>query len=375
MLKRAMATLMFMAVAMAATWALAQTGQTDNTGNKALAAAVKQASNAKDTATALARATELEASDAKDALWADNARTIANLMWRSGKHAEAATWLDEKAASLAADTADLAGDVRDQRKSALVGGCLDLVKLEADQTARAALARTALTISDTSNGAFLALYNALAASQKHDDALKACLDYSGKAATAEAMRSRRLALMVNLKRMGDLKAEATEYLKVATDPAGATKALAHVLPTDDVALCCGLTAQQVLDGRKLELRRVEGKLNSQMLLALADQLTKGGTARPLAISDDAKALADTLTGAPLAAFLIPLLRGEYPAAFREAYARAKAAENDRDYVAWVNAAAGAIRCMEQHYNGKALEFVKFVNGTVATNPVADLVNP
>jgi len=371
MLKRAMLMLM----AMAATWALAQTSQTDNTDNKALAAAVKQASAAKDTATALARATVLEASDAKDALWADNARTMANLMWRSGKHAEAATWLGEKAESLAADTADLAGDVPDQRRSALVNGCLDLVKLEADQTARAALARMALTISDTSNGAFMALYNALVASQKHDDALKACLDYAGKAATAEAMRSRRLALMVQLKRMGDLKAEATEYLKVAADPAGATKALAHALPTDDAALCCGLTAQQVLDGRKLELRKVEGKLNSQALLALADQLTKGGTARPLTISDDARSLAETLAGAPLAAFLVPLLKGEYPAAFREAYARAKAAESDRDYVAWVNAAAGAIRCMEQHYNGKALEFVKFVNGTVATNPVADLVNP
>jgi len=371
MLKRAMVMLMLMA----ATAALAQTGQTDNTDNKALAAAVKQASDAKDTATALGRATVLEASDAKDALWADNARTMANLMWRSGKHAEAATWLDEKAKSLAADTADLAGDVRDQRNSALVNGCLDLVKLEADQTARAALARTALTISDTSNGAFLALYNALVASQKHDDALKACLDYAGKAATAEAMLSRRLALMVQIKRMGELKAEATEYMKVATDPAAATKALAYALPTDDAALCCGLTAQQVLDGRKLELRKVAGKLNSQMLLALADQLTKGGTARPLAISDDARSLAETLAGAPLAAFLIPLLKGEYSAAFREAYTRAKAAESDRDYVAWVNAAAGAIRCMEQHYNGKALEFVKFVNGTVATNPVADMVNP
>jgi len=374
MLKRAMVMLMLMAM-VTATGALAQTGQTDNTDNKALAAAVKQASAAKDTATALARATVLEASDAKDALWADNARTMANLMWRSGKHAEAATWLDEKAKSLAADTADLAGDVRDQRNSALVGGCLDLVKLEADQTARAALARTALTVSDTSTGAFLALYNALAASKEYDEALKACLDYAGKAATAESMRSRRLGLMVQLKRMGDLKAEATEYLKVATDPAAATKALAYALPTDDVALCCGLTAQHVLDGRKLELRRVAGKLNSQMLLALADQLTKGGTARPLAISDDAKTLAETVAGAPLAALLVPLLKGDYPAAFREAYARAKAAETDRDYVAWVNAAAGAIRCMEQHYNGKALEFVKFVNGTVATNPVADLVNP
>ena len=372
MLKCATAMLMLMA---AATGALAQTGQTDNTDNKALAAAVKQASGARDTATALAKATQLEASEAKDALWADNARTMANLMWRSGKHAEAATWLDEKAKSLAADTADLAGDVPDQRKSALVNGCLDLAKLENDQAARAGLARTALTVSDTSPGAFQALYNALAASGKHDDALKACLDYVGKVATAEAMRSRRLALMVTLKRMGDLKAEATEYLKVAADPAGATKALAHVLPTDDAALCCGLTAQQVLDGRKLELRRVAGKLNSQALLALADQLTKGGTARPLAISDDARSLADKLAGAPLAAFLIPLLRGEYPAAFREAYARAKAAESDKDYVAWVNAAAGAIRCMEQHYNGKALEFVKFVNGTVATNPVADMVKP
>jgi len=374
MLKRAMVMLM----AMTATGALAQTSQTNNTDNKdnkALAAAVKQASNAKDTATALARATVLEASDTKDALWAENARTIANLMWRSGKHAEAATWLGEKTKSLAADTADLADKVPDQRKNALVNGCLDLAKLETDQAARAGLARTALTISDTNNAAFMALYNALAASGKHDDALKACLDYAGKAATAESMRSRRLALMVQLKRMGDLKAEATEYLKVATDLVGATKALAHALPTDDAALCCGLTAQQVLDGRKLELRRIAGKLNSQALLALADQLTKGGTARPLAIGDDARSLAETLAGAPLASFLIPLLRGEYPAAFRAAYARAKAADNDRDYVAWVSAAAGAIRCMEQHYNGKALEFVKFVNGTVATNPVADLVNP
>ena len=370
MLKRAMA--MFMAVAMAATGALAQTIPADN---KALADAIQQASDAKDTAAALAKATELEASAVKDGVWADNARTVADLMWRSGKHAEAAAWLAEKAASLAADTTDLAGKVPDQRKSALVSGCLDLVKLETDQAARAGLARTALTLSDTSTGAFNALYKALAASEEFDEALKACLDYAGKAATVEKMRSQRLGLMVQLKRIDDLKAEAIEYLKVAADPAGATRALAYVLPADDAALCCGLTAQQVLDGRKLELRRVAGKLNSQALLALADQLTKGGTARPLVISDDARNLADTLAGAPLAAFIVPLLRGEYPAAFREAYARAKAAESDGDYVAWINAAAGAIRCMEQHYNGKALEFVKFVNGTVATNPVADLVNP
>ena len=38
----------------------------------------------------------------------------------------------------------------DQRKMALVNGCMDLVKLETDQTARVGLARTALTISDTS---------------------------------------------------------------------------------------------------------------------------------------------------------------------------------------------------------------------------------
>ena len=131
----------------------------------------------------------------------------------------------------------------------------------------------------------------------------------------------------------------------------------------------------MLDGRKLELRRAAGRLNSQELLALADQLTKGGSARPLVISDDAKALADTLAAAPLASFIVPLLKGDYPAAFREAYDRAKASDDDRAYVGWINAAAGAIRCMEQHYNGKALEFIKFVNGTVATNPVADWVNP
>jgi len=365
---QAMAAMLMLAVM--ATAAVAQTTQPDNA---TLATAIKDAIAAKDTATALAKATELEASAVKDTAWASDTRTLANLTWKSGRHEEAAAFLAARAAALTEETKDLTPPVPEQRKSAIVGGCLDLIKLEAQPSARAALARTALAADERSTPAFNALYTALVADKKHDEALRACLVYMDKAATAEAMRARRVALLVTLKRTDDLKAEALEYLKVAGDVAAATKALAHVLPTDDVALCCGLSAQQVLDGRKLQLRKAEGKLNSATLLALADQLTKGGEARPLRISDEAKALAGTLKDAPLAAFIVPLLEGDYPAAFREAYARAKAAETDAAYVGWVNAAAGALRCHEQHYNGKALEFVKFVNGTVAANPAADIV--
>lgn len=366
---QAMAAILMMAAM--ATTALAQTTQPDNA---TLVTAIKDAIAAKDTAAALAKATELEASAVKDSVWASNTRALANLTWKSGRHAEAASFLAARAAAMADETRDLTPPVPDQRRANIINGCLDLIKLEAQPSARAALARTALAADEKNTPAFTALYAALVADKKHDEALRACLDYMDKAATAEAMRARRVALLVTLKRTDELKAEALEYLKVASDAAAATRALAHVLPTDDVALCCGLTAQQVLDGRKLDLRKAEGRLNSATLLALAEQLTKGGEARPLRISDEAKALAETLKDAPLAAFLVPLLNGDYPAAFREAYARAKAAETDAAYVGWVNAAAGALRCHEQHYNGKALEFVKFVNGTVAANPAADMVS-
>jgi hypothetical protein len=367
---RAMVMLAVMATAAAQT-ALAQTSRPSNTQ---LSVAVRLAANAKDTATALAKASELEASAVKDVVWADNTRALANLMWRSGQHAEAAAFLAGRAAALAEETKRLTAPVPAQRRAAIVAGCLDLIALEADPAAKIGLAKTALAVDESSYPAFTALYAVLVADKQHDAALRACLDYMGKATSPESMRDRRMTLLVALKRTEDLKGEALEYLKVSRDVVLATRALAHILPADDVALCCGLTAQQVLDGRKLQLRKTEGRLHSQKLLALADQLTKGGSARPLRVSDEAKALAENLKDAPLSAWLVPLLKGEHAAAYREAYARAKAAETDADYVTWINSAAGAIRCREQHYNGKALEFIHFVNGKTAINPVADMVS-
>jgi hypothetical protein len=182
-----------------------------------------------------------------------------------------------------------------------------------------------------------------------------------------------MALLSSLKRTDAAKAEAAEYLKVSADPVAAAKALAILLPADDASLCCGLSAQQVLDGYKAMLRTKDGRVNVALLLQLTDQLTKGGGARPLVVSDEAKALAEKLAGAPLAAFIVPLLKGDYAAAVKEGYIRVKASAADAEYVGWVNATAGAIRCMDQHYNGRALDFIKFLNGTAGTNPVAEMV--
>ena len=81
---------------------------------------------------------------------------------------------------------------------------------------------------------------------------------------------------------------------------------------------------------------------------------------------------DVGTNAPLAGFLQPLLAGDYKAAFRRAYTQAKVAETDAEYILWINAAAGAIRCADQCYNGRALRFIQYVNGTTETNPVAEM---
>jgi hypothetical protein len=221
--------------------------------------------------------------------------------------------------------------------------------------------------------------------KRYEDAL-AVLDKFPDAMPSDQTALRRLDALVALKRADAIPDAALAYVRVSSDPIKAAFALQFLLPGDDVALCVGLTAQQVLDVRKTELRRSTGRLAPGVLTALAHQLTKGGDDRPLRISDEARALAakladagtntgtnaDVGTNAPLAGFLQPLLVGDYKAAFRYAYTQAKVAETDAEYILWINAAAGAIRCADQCYNGRALRFIQYVNGTTDTNPVADL---
>ncbi len=353
-------------VAIFAASALAQTASP----NQTLADAVKTATDAKSTSAALEASAKLEASTTHDALWAANARNYAVLLAKSGKLSDAEAWVKSAAGTIPADMEDYA---KSARVSAFSGAAYDVAKLDPDPARRVDLARVGLGLDPKSWGNFDVLYSALVASGKPDDALQACLDYAGKAMSMEGMRSRRMDLLSSIKRADALKAESVEYLKVATDPIGAARALANVLPADDSSLCVGLSAQQVLDGVKLMLRAKDAKVNGAVLLAIANQLTKGGDTRPLRVSDEAKALSVTLKDAPLAKYLSPLLTGDYTAAIKESYAQAKASASDSFYTAWVNATAGAIRARDQYYNGAAIDFVKFINGAAEVNPIAGVL--
>lgn len=359
-------------VALLASMAFAQVPAAPVSANQLLADAVKAAEAAKDFNAALAASMKLEDSSDKDYLWAVNARELPNLLAKTGKVSDAEAWVKTKAADFAAGNDSLSA-YKGYRSDALVNACYDVAGLETDPARKADIARLGLSISPTGGGTFNVLFSALVASGKPDDALQACLDYAGKAYSMESMRRRRMTLLASLKRTDDLRAEAVEYLKVATDPAASANALSVALPANDASLCCGLTAQQVLDGYKLMLRGKDARLNAPTLLKLADQLTKGGDDRPLVVTDEAKVLAGKLAGSPVEKFIVPLLTGDYASAIKEGYARAKGATGDTDYVNWVNATAGAIRCMDQHYNGRALDFIKFLNGTAGTNPVAEMV--
>ena len=350
-----------------------QATQPAESPNRPLAEAVAAAKEAKDADGELEASGRLEDSATRDELWAANSGRPARLLWQAGRRAEAITWLEAKAASCAADVKELPRRVRQQRRLKLLVACDELRRQAGDTPTRIKLAAAALKVYPTHSHSFNRLFNLLVAAKRHDEALAACLDQAGKSHPPARMRQRRMELLASLGRSDECAAEAVELLKVAEDPSQAMKAFAHALPADDVSLCAGLSAQQVLDGYKVLLRRRDGRLNTKAAAELATQLTTGGEARPLRVSDEAKALAPALKDAPLEGLLTPLLEGDHAKAFRYAFARARATSKDGEYIKWINAAAGALRCMEQSYNGKALQFVRYVNGELEDNPVAELM--
>ena len=308
---------------------------------------------------------ELESSTVHDGDWGHNGKLMANLLYQTKGVAAKVEYL--RSAFEAA--VELEGAAVTHRKQMISSACYDYWAGDAHSVVMAEMDVQYLG-ANAHNVEFL--YRGYFGLKKYEDAL-GVLDRFPDALPNDQTVLRRLDALVALKRTDAIGDAALEFVKVSADPLKAANALQYLLPGDDVALCVGLTAQQVLDTRKTELRRSTGRLAPNVLVALANQLTKGGDDRPLRVSDEARALAAKLadTDAPLAGYLQPLLAGDYKAAFRYAYAQAKASESDGEYVMWINVAAGAIRCADQHYNGRALAFIQYVNGTLATNPVAD----
>ena len=313
---------------------------------------------------ALKLSRELEGSAVRDGDWGYNAKFMASLLYQT-KGAAAKT---EYIRSAFEEAVKSEGAAVTHRKQMISSACYDHWVGDAHSVDLMELDIQYLGANEN-NVDFLC--RALAWLKRHDEVL-AALDKYPDAMPSMKTALVRLDALVALKRTDAIPGAALAYVKASTNPVQAASVLQYLLPGDDVALCVGLTAQQVLDARKFELRRSTGRLAPDVLVTLANQLTKGGDARPLRVSDEAKALADTLDSTPLAGYFQPLLRGDHKAAFRYAYAKAKAAEIDGEYVWWINAAAGVIRCADQCYNGRALTFIQYINGTSDTNPAADM---
>ena len=357
--------LMIVAAAMVSVSASAQATEAQAAvsppSNAELAATIAKEMEAKNLSAAIAASRALETSSERDGTWAANTSTLARLLWQAGKQDEAIAFLKACAAE----------PKRSQWRTDHISFACN--QLWGDPTHADELLAIDVGMSGDTLHNVLHRYNLCVSRRNYDDALAVALKgMKANGLGPEWARYERLKLLAYLRRADAAAVEALEYVKISTHPMYATAAMQHLLPGDDVALCVGLTAQQVLDARKTELRRSTGRLAPNVLTALANQLTKGGDERPLRVSDEAKALADKLGDAPLAGYLQPLLRGDHKAAFRYAYARAKAADTDADYVTWINAAAGAIRCADQCYNSRALQFIQYVNGTTDTNPATDL---
>jgi hypothetical protein len=289
--------------------------------------------------------------------------TLAQLLWQSGKP-------DEVLAYIRTCIDDV--ERSDSRRNAISWACYNLGM---HLSHRVEFGRLYLENHGPTEHNVSLLFTGLVHRKEYDEALAVALQYGPDTAGlgAEWARRERLKLFVQLRQADAAAAEALEYVKVATHPLQAAGAFQYLVPGNDASLCAGLTAQQVLDGYKLALRRETGRLNTEALAALANQLTKGGTARPLVVTDAAKVLAEKLDDAPLAAYLQPLLRGDHAEAFGVAYCWAKGVEgSDAEHALWINAAAAAIRCVDQHYNGRALEFVRWIKHETDTNPAADL---
>ena len=329
-------------VAVMTTTALAEPVK-EISANEKLHNEVNQAFKDKDHATALAKAQALDASEEKnDKNWVLNTRSVPLALVKLGKKAEARTWISQKLTEI--------DSIPENRRR--------LRKLYLFHSAAAMAVDMSSTLAERKSAAAIAL-----AVDVIDDNPKA--DNGG-------IFIQRMKIYKAIGETDNMKAEGIKYLRVGRKTSDIRGIVIQYLPCEDVALCAFATAQHIVNFTKHDQRKKTGLLHTKGLIALANQLADGGDARPLQVTDKAKALAAQI-GADKNPYLFNLLNGNHAEAFRLAWANAKSSKSDGQYIRWIEAAAGAIRCLEQHYNGRAIEFVKFVNGEIKDNPVTDLM--
>jgi hypothetical protein len=171
---------------------------------------------------------------------------------------------------------------------------------------------------------------------------------------------------------------AVAWLQKQTTPTPDRGVLSALVPEASSTRLWFDTAQSVTNAYRRRLIARNGRLELARLKAFADQLVKGGELRALDIGEAEKALAGKVEQAEpfeLQGWFAAMLRGRYAEAARIAAAKTREAENDAAYKRWVLAVAAAVRCLDQCYNGRAMDYVRWVNGDkgIETNPIADVL--
>ena len=67
-----------------------------------------------------------------------------------------------------------------------------------------------------------------------------------------------------------------------------------------------------------------------------------------------------------------MVSGSYVAAGKEAFQRASKEKNNDIYANDINQVRAAIIANDLYYNGRALQFVQWINGTTNINPVPEI---
>jgi hypothetical protein len=150
--------------------------------------------------------------------------------------------------------------------------------------------------------------------------------------------------------------------------------LSAVVPEDSAMQLAYASAQTSLDRFKAASKRKEGRINSVLLTSVAEQLDKGGDARPFSSASLSPEVVAAAEASPIKDYLVPMVKGDYKAAIKAAYARAMATDSDVEYKRWIETTAATVRCLDQCYNQRALQFIRWANSEVDVNPIADVLN-
>ena len=148
----------------------------------------------------------------------------------------------------------------------------------------------------------------------------------------------------------------------------ATITMRHSVPGEPIRTTC-CNAQTFVDDCKRDIRRKQGRATVSDLAPIVQRIVDGKGPWTSQTSDVSKAFAAKLPDG----YYKQMFNGEFVDAAKTAFGKARLSETDADYLLWIDRVRAAIVANDLYYNGRAIEFIKWINGSVATCPVPELM--